>query len=72
MIIIKEGMSSLDLNIRNLCLKFLVPSFISHEDVEITNDQLKEILAQKSKGDLQMSILNSRRNSRDSQGLLDE
>ena len=37
MIILKESMSDSDLNIRNVCLKFLNPSFISEEKIEITS-----------------------------------
>ena len=67
MIIVKEGMSDSDLNIRNICLKFLVPSFISYEDVEISQDQLKKIIeSNKSQEEGNLTFVRSRRQSQDS------
>lgn len=67
MIIVKEGMSDSDLNIRNICLKFLVPSFVSYEDVEISQDQLKKIIeSNKSQEEGNLTFVRSRRQSQDS------
>ena len=58
--IIKEGMSDQDENVLKSCLKFLTPSIIQTINIEVTENEISEMLSQDKPS---ISKNQSRRNS---------